>query len=133
MNRRQLIEMLNRAKSEAASNTSEAGPSVPSTPVRFDLKLKPHIFFMVYHDSIQFQFFQGKETFPRGAGRAKLFRPELLNKLTLNSSGEESSTADSLSDNHSTVSAESEETKKIDKAGSTGRLVFDFVVRFHLA
>ena len=63
------------------------------------------------------------ETFQRGAGRAKLFRPELFNKLTLNSSGEESSSAsnaDSLSDNHSTISAESEETKKIDKTGSKG-------------
>lgn len=74
----------------------------------------------------QFQYFQRNETFPRGAGRAKLFRPELFNKLTLNSSGDESSTADSLSDNHSTVSAESEEVKKIDKAGSAGKLLFDF-------
>lgn len=65
-------------------------------------------------------FFKGNETFPRGAGRAKLFRPELFNKLTLNSSGEESSTADSLSDNQSTISVESEEMKKIVKSGSKG-------------
>lgn len=80
---------------------------------------------------LNFQFpisiiFQGNVTFPRGAGRAKLFRPELFNKLTLNSSGEETrSSADSSSDNHSTVSAESEETKKIDKAGTKGEMIFD--------
>lgn len=36
MNRRQLLEVLNRAKTEG-SNTSEAGPSVPSNPVGFNL------------------------------------------------------------------------------------------------
>lgn len=33
MNRRQLLELLNRAKSEVSSNTSEAGSSTPSTSV----------------------------------------------------------------------------------------------------
>lgn len=62
------------------------------------------------------------ESIPRGgAGRARLFRPELLNRLTLNSSGDETSLTDSLSDIYSTTSAESEETKKIDKTGTKGK------------
>lgn len=36
MNRRQLTAMLNRGKTEAASSSSEAGPSVSSTPTSFD-------------------------------------------------------------------------------------------------
>lgn len=51
----------------------------------------------------------------------------MFNKLTLNSSGEENSAADSSSENHSTVSCESEEVKKIEKSGSTGVLKCSFL------
>lgn len=62
------------------------------------------------------------ESFPRGAGRARLFRPELFNKLTLNPSEVDSSAANSLNNVHSTpTSAEPEETKKVDKAGTKGK------------
>lgn len=71
------------------------------------------------------------ENAPRGAGRGKLFRPELLNKLTLNSSGDDTSTSDSLSDLCSTASNDSAETKKIEKAGTKGKYKFNFQVKCH--
>lgn len=117
MNRSKLLEHLNRVKAET-SNTAVASTSTPSNTVSFNIN-SDSIF-----SKFKWKYSQVNPNFPRGAGRAKLFHPQLLNRLTLNSPGENSSTHDNsstTSDAVSTISTDSEEHKPIDKAGQKGK------------